>query len=583
MLTAVAKIGSLVQDSESIQGVKQGYIVTIVLDESYGLNKEAVQLEQFQPEKIPRYLYKEGESKGNNPVPIAQITTPEKTFKKILMWFDKCEKLQDITEQERNTIRLIGNSLENNKDLILSEVMEKLSNIPKKDAKTTSIFLTVKLKDNKGTDKYLGDIELFRKAYISIQKEKLGKSSAESEACCSICGEIKNNITARTFVYNFDTDDKPGFISGFDKKNFWKNIPVCEECRELLNKGRKFIDSKLTFKFYGLKYQLIPYSVLGDDDVLRETLDVFSDTYKDVLLKNRILKRLTDEEKEILELLAEKEDKIALNFLFLRSEQSAERILLLIEDVLPSRLRRIFAAKEAIDELFGEDFNFGKIRTFFKKSDEQKNINDLDKYFLEIVNAVFKGKALDYGFLLKFFMQNIRTEFSKDGLYTRRTIESLMCVNFFEKLGILNFEEVFMEQGVFERIFEKYGKSLNTPAKRGIFLLGALTQMLLNKQYSERGSKPFMKKLKGLKMDEKDIKSLVPQVINKLEEYGAYDRGKQLIAREASKYLLEASENWKMSVDEINYYFVCGMSLSDKVEEVVYSSRNYSENNTEQN
>ena len=583
MLTAVAKIGSLVQESESIQKSKQGYIFAIVLDESYGLNKEAVQLEQFQSEKIPRYLYKEGESKGNNPVPIAQITTPEKTFKKILMWFDKCEKLQDITEEERNTIRLIRNSLENNKDLILSEVMEKLSNIPKKDARTTSIFLTVKVNDNKGIDKYLGDIELFRKAYISIQKEKIGKFSAESEACCSICGEIKNNITARTFVYNFDTDDKPGFISGFDKKNFWKNIPVCEECRELLNKGRKFIDSKLTFKFYGLKYQLIPYSVLGDDDVIREILDVFSDTYKDVLLKNRILKRLTDEEEEILELLAEKEDKIALNFLFLRSEQSAERILLLIEDVLPSRLRRIFAAKKAIDELFGEDFNFGKIRTFFKKSDEQKNVNDLDKYFLEIVNTVFKGRTLDYGFLLKFFMQNIRTEFSKDGLYTRRAIESLMCVNFFEKLGILNFEEVFMEQGVFERIFEKYGKSLNTSAKRGIFLLGALTQMLLNKQYSERGSKPFMKKLKGLKMDEKDIKSLVPQVINKLEEYGAYDRGKQLIAREASKYLLEASENWKMSVDEINYYFVCGMSLADKVEEVVYTSRNYSENNTEQN
>ncbi len=137
-----------------------------------------------------------------------------------------------------------------------------------------------------------------------------------------------------------------------------------------------------------------------------------------------------------------------------------------------------------------------------------------------------------------------------------------------------------MEQNIFDEVFNKY-KLLNTPEKRGIFLLGVLTQMLLNKQYSERGSKPFMKKLKSLKMDEKDIKALLSEVHNKLEEYDAFDKGKRLIAQEASKYLLQAGDSWKMPVDEINFYFACGMNMNDEIAKVVYNNPKVQEKTNE--
>jgi len=143
---------------------------------------------------------------------------------------------------------------------------------------------------------------------------------------------------------------------------------------------------------------------------------------------------------------------------------------------------------------------------------------------------------------------------------------------FFENLGLITFEEVdYMEESIFSSIFSRYGKSFSSPAKRGIFLLGALTQLLLNTQWTKRNAKPFMKKLKGLKMDEKNIKALLPEVQNKLEEYDSFDKGKRLIASEVSKYLIEAGEGWKMSVDEINFYFACGMNLIDSVAEIAYS------------
>jgi len=561
MLSSVIKIGDLVGN---IKKKIDGYLLAIVLDEN-NLFRD-VEIEQFQIEKISRYLYKERESKGNKPAPIApvNIKEPEKTFKKIKSWIDACIKIPDLTDNEKKLIKSISDALEKENQKIIDSLKSKTIELSKKEGK----FLTIKLNNGQ---KYIGDYEFFQRAYKHLSLQKIQKSSAENKSC-SICGEIKDNVSARTFVYNFDTDDKPGFISEFNKQNFWKNIPVCQECRELLKKGREFIDSKLTFKFHGLKYQLIPKTLLNEDEIIREVIDILLDTHKTISLKERTIKRLTNDENEILEYLSEKGDVISLNFLFLQTKQSAERILLLIEDILPSRIRNIFEAKEVVDKVYGEEFNFGKIRTFFSKSDDERKNSDLDKYFLEVVDSVFKGKKLALSFLTKFFMQPIRKEFVTDSYYLPRIKDAMMCMSFFEKLGLINFEEEeVMGKSIFEEIFAKYGKSLNTSAKRGIFLLGVLTQMLLNKQYSERSSKPFMKKLKSLKMDEKDIKSLLPEIQNKLEEYDAFDKGKGIIAKEASRYLLEAGENWKMSIDEINYYFACGMNLFEEVAHVVYN------------
>lgn len=569
MLYDVVKIGILTE-SENITKSIGGYLIAINLNEDYSFN--SIDMEQFQEKLIGRYLYREDATKGNKTAPIAPLTQPEKTFEKISRWFNTAIEQEELSLNEKSVLQNILETLGKNKENLITSIEQKSKEIPKKESK----FLTIKLQD-----KYLGDDEVIRKVYQIIEKNK-PKKSATKDQVCSICGQTKENISARTNVYNFDTDDKPGFITGFNQENYWKNIPVCDECRALMKKGRDFIDNKLTFKFYGLKYQLIIKSLSENDEVLREIIDILKDSQKIISLKNNVIKKITNDENEILEFFTEKADSIALNLLFLQTQQSAERILLLIEDVLPSRLRKIFEAKSYVDKLYEtqqEDqkihfvFTFGKIRTFFSKSDEGKRNHDLDKYFLEIVDAVFLGKKIDFSFLAKFYMQVIRREFTNDGYYLFRINDAMMCTSFFEKLQLIDFEEVHMEKSSFEEFFTKYGKSFSKPERRGIFLLGILTQMLLNKQYTERSSKPFMKKLKNLKMNEIDIKGLLAEVQNKLEEYDSFDKGKRQIAEEASKYLLEAGDNWKMSVDEINYYFACGLNLADKIAEIVYAKQ----------
>ena len=50
---------------------------------------------------------------------------------------------------------------------------------------------------------------------------------------------------------------------------------------------------------------------------------------------------------------------MSFDFLFLKKEQSAERILLHIQDVFPSRIRTIIEAKEYVDNLMKSNFTLG--------------------------------------------------------------------------------------------------------------------------------------------------------------------------------------------------------------------------------
>ena len=127
-----------------------------------------------------------------------------------------------------------------------------------------------------------------------------------------------------------------------------------------------------------------------------------------------------------------------------------------------------------------------------------------------------------------------------------------------------------MTESRFEEFFGGLSPMLSTPAARGIFLLGVLTELLVNKQYTERGSKPFLKQLKGLRLTENDIRGLLPRVQNKLTEYESFDKGKRQLAEEISTYLLQAGESWDLSTDEINFYFAAGMNLANKLAGILY-------------
>lgn len=523
-----------------------------------------VSLEDMNAGGASRYLYRQGSSRGSNFSPTAILTDVDKTFPiKILGWFNSALKQkQSLSSQVLENLKKIKESLEQNQEKIMAQIKEKMQG-PKQ-----GYGLTLKI-----GGKYLIELDDFKQAFLQMVSAKEDSISATWKRC-SICGEEKAKVAAGAPAYKFYTIDKPGMITGhFLEELSWRNYPVCQECSRAMDEGKRVTEQFLKFSFYGLPYILIPKFLSGKPS--KVILAIMSGKMdKTIRLKDGAGQKLVNNEDDILDFLADEQDNLSYNFLFMRKVNSAERILLLVEDVLPSRLRALFDAKANVDKVFDKSsFHLGRVRTFFSKSDEGKRENDLDKYFLEMVDKIFKGLPVAMSFIVAHFMREIRREFnSQDGrLY--KVQDAMQTVMFLAHLQMLKQREVNITETIFDPIFEKYAAQLDAPEKRGIFLLGALTKMLLNVQYKNRKAQPFLLQLMGLKMDSRSIKGLLPKVENKLNEYKSFGRGKSQVAEAVSKLFMESPANWRLSVDELNYYFVCGMNLYNEVNLILYGKK----------
>ena len=592
MLDAVKELGDCILDRENKDKL------TILLEPLYKANQEeprlltididittapqylGISIEPYRTDKIEKYLYKRGSSRGANFSPTTQITDTSRTYQiKILGWFRDCEKRKkEFSEEDQSFIQTLHELLKEKEKEIVSDLGEKWE-----ETKISCVTLRFK-KDNEWL--YLGDLKIFKDFLLKKVFEKEAKIAGQNKIC-SLCKQRKSSVFLDSSIFKFFNIDKPGFITGgFIQEDAWHMFPLCSDCKLSLVEGKNFLQN-LQFTFVkGMQYFLIPHFLLGKEQVREEVLDILLNAQKRVTLSKESKKNITTDEEDILFYLKEAEDTISFYLLFLKKEQSAERILLLIEDVLPSRLQTIFKAKYKVDKKFEPlDYNFDHcLRKFFFKTDEKNKRADLDKYFLEVIDKVFKDRTLSLSWLLQFFMHEIRKDFFKtyaqnDNYRFQNSVRyTLMNLDFFTNLGLLPIKS-FKEEGMFVALYEKY--QLDSALKRGLFLLGALTELLLQIQRVKRdGSMPFFKQLKGLKMNESEIKGLLPKVINKFIEYESYGRGKRLLAEEASKNLLNSGSNWKITLDEINFYFAVGMALASEVKEIAENTGGGDERNS---
>jgi len=591
---------SILVDNPANRDTKK--ILFIILESrGNGVEYKGVNIEEYSKDKIEKYLYKKGASKGTELTPTSMITTIESTFErtKILPWFKNYNKLG--IDEDINFLVKIGDCIKNNKGRILNDLNGKYG-------KENNI-ISLKI-DNK----YLGDYDIFRRILTDRAKKNLyskyGKVSKSENRLCSVCNQRRSEVYGFVDTYKFYTVDKPGFVSGgFQQADAWKNYPVCLNCALTLEAGKKYLGNSMNLNFYGFRYLLIPKFVSDvGEETKKETFKIIEEQ-QDPKFRRKEISRLTSDENEILELMSEQKNYLNLNFMFYDAPKgysgSVFNILLYIEDILPSRLKKLFNEKEKVDriDIFKEcmipvfeskkktgeiplEFNFGILRTLFPRV---SNNRSYDKYFLDIVNRIFTNKLIDYNFLMSFIMQRIRNDFINDHPTKISTLKGFMLLNYLNILGIIKYkrriemnetknnrkktevpvsskgEEISKKTSSF---FSRFGNFFDRDAKNAVFLEGVLVQKLLNIQRlpevsnAPSGKEPFRPRLKGLKLDEKQVKKLLPEIQNKLEEYGKnyYKELESII----SDYFISAGNEWEMSNDDISFYFVLGMNLSGK-------------------
>ncbi|MCX8206815.1 MAG: TIGR02556 family CRISPR-associated protein [Methanothrix sp.] len=595
MIEAVSRIGehaqsgcadlldAIVENPNSRGGYRHALVVT--LEERNGdFSYRGVELEELKDYRM--YLYKGKKGNATDATPTCKIAKDiETTFsKKFLKWFETADH-SGISREESATLERMKDVIFSNKDKIFEDLKEKRSHL--KSTENCIITIGV-LKD--GDMKYLADYEVFRKVLLKKSCDrffrKYGGESMGTDALCSVCKEQKEEVYAYAIPWPFHTFDKPGFIAGgFRQSDAWKNTPVCFNCAINLDAGKKYIEENLDFSFYGFRYLLIPKLIIGDD--YKVILEILSGMKKELKMSSETRNRLTDDEDEILDMVKDQKDFFSNSLLFYKKDNSAYRILLHIDGILPSRLRRLFDAKEMVEDAFGiynemvlsdeknkkieMRFDFGVLRRFFPR--ESGNVTH-DKMFLEIVNRIFVGRAVDRHLLISFMMKRIRDDFVHEQPTLMNTLNGFMLLHYLKELNLLKDLEVIDMSGIVlkseelqalplekrvERFFEANRAFFDSDAKKATFLEGVLAQKLLDIQWVDKKARPFYTKLHGLKLNESLIKRLLPEIQNKLEEYekNYYRKLEEIIA----KHFVLSGQRWKETDDELSFYFVLGMNL----------------------
>lgn len=623
----IGSIDNFIQNPNEKGNVKKVLTITLSKQDDRLIFKD-VDIEEFRQKYLAKYLYRRGSSSGADVTPTSKYAGDiEKTFKKKIV-----QGLQDITKEgkslgldsdEQERVKMIYDAISSNEDSITNRLTERSEEIEKGEgAIITLVFL------ENGRKHYIGDINLFQKV-LSIKArqkyfKKYGKKALGNNQVCSVCLKEREEVYGFVNTYNFYTVDKPGFVTGgFKQKDAWKNYPVCFKCAVNLELGKKYLNENLRFNFYGFRYLLIPR--FFTDRIMEDSLDVFedmSDRRATEMIQTGFdqtyINRLTDAEDEILDLISQEKDYVSFDLLFFQEIKAEFKILLHVEDVLPSRFNKLFKAKARLDEIaifknlvYPPDtgkralfFNFGILRRFFPFISKTQSY---DKNFLELTGKIFSLRTIDYHFLIKAIVRLLRTKFINNEYLKTDCLAGYMLLNYLADLKILFKGGQYMEiqpieelkesfrsddTSISEKIdlfFKAHGGFFNKAEKKASFLVGLLVRRLLNIQIyqilkgktsdeseiaypaeveirladkKKKVKPPFMKKLQGLHLTEPIVKRISFEAQNKLEQYGENYKFKELESLIA-QYMVAAKSKWAITNDEIAFYFTMGMNLND--------------------
>lgn len=563
----------------------------------------------LRPEHSRKMLYRGGNGTGANPSPSAAKTQNDTLTRKIYAFFNKALDVDFLTAEERQWLSDVYQCLQDNDQVLRTKIDDICANRNKGD----SLFLTLIF--TKGDELlFVADIPLFVKLFRFFNTP-----NTVSKGTCSICK--KQDVTvmpaSSSQTYKFFNLDKRGFFWGLLENKDPVSFPVCLDCLYDIEKGKEYIKNKLNFMFVkGLYYHLIPQFFIGNEASARRFIEIVEGQNNGQVVDD--LSSNVSNEQLVLRSIGKLDDSIAVNFLFLdtSSGASAEKIAMLVQDVYPSRLSKIFEAQDTVTSMYFTVFPkaskenkyqqnlFAVAREFFpkqkdnggkkKKTEGKKSGKGFDKYFLSVTQNIFENKPMDNGFIYSSIMDKVVKQFNNmlaknitefEFLSTIKKAE--MFVSFLLLLNLLKDrkEETMESEELFDDYFVKFKDLYNSPLKRGLFLLGVATRMFVDLQYDERGSKPFLTELKSFKMNLTDFRGLVPKLQNKIIEYDYVEEKWKLnrmsiALANASKYLLQVDKT-NMSVQEMNFYFVTGYHQGWDVGSYIGSKlKEFKENNT---
>lgn len=569
------------------------------VDQNGDLSLKYVDIENSNKNHFQKYGFRKGSSRGGDITFSTKISEAFGTKLNTLklnqlpgaIRLAKLAKLEAEVQIWSSLEQFLINSESHSK--FLDSILNAFEGLSKDDKKGSLFSLRFDFPD--GSSKYIADFITFQSLLLASgtqdKSEKYGVKSEGYNKICSICLTEKPVIYGFASPFKYFTVDKPGFVSGFfNQTNTWKNYPICSDCSLPFELGRDYIAQNLQGYFYGRPFYALPKLLMGTDNkvyekVLRKMKNIYE---KASIAKSQKIERAED---QIMKLMGQEENFFNINLMFFEedSKTKAIKIKLLLEEVLPSRFRKLFSEVPEIVNAhpFYEKaitvkkvntdlvFNFGILKGFFEDD------------FLDLIKSVFDSKPLSREMVFTKFMYILRSNYTRQqaGEYAEPTgwtiLKAHMTLRYFLNLNLLTFQKYeFMD--TFEPTENKSSKFkynefkayinqnpdfFDDDLKVGVFGLGMLVKYTMNIQYSNIKGTPFEKKLKGYDLSLMDLNKIYLEALDKLRQYGASGVYPELREQILPKFILNKHNPKKISKNELSLYFVAGLEWANQFKE----------------
>lgn len=389
--------------------------------------------------------------------------------------------------------------------------------------------------------KWLGDFDNHITLFEEEAYSKYYEKSSGTDKLCSVSYQSAPEVWGRIDTLGFTVNDGTFSRSGFDGKESYKMFPVSPDAVKLLEGARRFALEQLTRNFYTLRYFIVPHFIEGKDELMLEAVRGIAqaDTKNTV---EDLSKSIFNNEK-VIAVLAEDEEiskaGVFYDIFFFEENQAQFSIKLHLTDIMPSRFRRIFGAKQLVEARFRQinriptkdgavEFfvTFKIIQRYFSTVIKKETV--FHPFFFTVLEAVFYGRKLDELSVIDSFMAQIRDDFKQRNesanRFITRTKEAFALWHFFYELELFDHKNKYpMEKQpvarTLDEFIEQHPAFFSTPYKKAAFLMGCLVELLLYAQRRKLNSEPFLEQLQGLNLDENDLQKLFPRLMEKTSQY----------------------------------------------------------------
>lgn len=192
----------------------------------------------------------------------------------------------------------------------------------------------------------------FRSCFASVSEPEIKTKNTQARKSksvpCGICHNLTTSPVNFDKIFTFATFDKKSFLPGVEDGDASKAkvFPLCDDCCRILSRARNVVEEKFRDSRSVPKIKNLPdINIYVIPELLTGTYD-----FGNVESKSQDFMNIGLRHEEFLAKNASKHgDGLVYHFIFWEPNQKQQRILLMVEDVPPSRLRRLDALwKEAV-------------------------------------------------------------------------------------------------------------------------------------------------------------------------------------------------------------------------------------------